>query len=184
MLEIVPYNPIWPAEFETIAAALRSGLGDLALRIDHIGSTSVPGLASKDIIDVQVTVSRFDEALIQAFQRMGYTLYADISSDHQPPGFSGPASEWEKLYFHPPASQRLNHMHVRIQGRLNQRYPILFRDYLRAHPASAAGYAALKIVLASYLSEDRKAYTTIKDPVCDIIMASAEEWARATGWSP
>jgi GrpB-like predicted nucleotidyltransferase (UPF0157 family) len=183
MIEIVAYNPNWPEAFEAIASVVKSGLGSLALRVDHIGSTSVPGLAAKDIIDVQVTVSRFDDALTQAFQALGYTLHAPISRDHQPPGYTGPESEWEKRYFQPPAGQRPTHMHVRIAGRANQRYPLLFRDYLRVHPASASAYAALKRELASYHGEDRIAYTIIKDPVCDIIMASAEEWALNTGWS-
>ena len=54
------YQSRWPDEFQTIASSLRQGLGDLALRIDHIGSPSVPGLAAKDVIDIQITVSKLD----------------------------------------------------------------------------------------------------------------------------
>ena len=114
----------------------------MALRIDHIGSTSVPGLPAKDIIDVQVSVSQLDAALDAAFLSIGYTVFPGITSDHQPPDFVGPDSEWVKRYFRPPAGQRPTHMHVRILGRANQRYALLFRDYLRSHPAVAAGYAA------------------------------------------
>ena len=71
---------------------------------------------------------------------------------------------------------------MRILGRANQRYPLLFRDYLRCHPAAAAGYEALKRVLVQYHAEDRIVYTLIKDPVCDVIMSAAEDWARQTGW--
>jgi GrpB-like predicted nucleotidyltransferase (UPF0157 family) len=181
-VEIVDYRPHWAEEFEQIAAVVRSGLGEQALRVDHIGSTSVPGLASKDVIDVQVSVARFDDALIDAFVRLGYSLHPVIQGDHRPPGASGPDSDWEKRYFDPPPGQRNTHMHVRILGRPNQRYALLFRDYLRAHPAAAAGYAALKRTLAQYMGEDRQAYTLIKDPVCDIIQSAAEDWAAATGW--
>jgi GrpB-like predicted nucleotidyltransferase (UPF0157 family) len=182
MIEIVPYNPEWPREFDKIAANVRNALGSLALRVDHIGSTSVPGLDAKDIIDVQVSVGRFDEALDAAFQSIGYILRADISSDHQPPGAVGGALDWEKRYYQPPAGQRPTHMHVRILSHANQRYPILFRDYLRTHPAVASGYAAFKRCLASYFPEDRVSYTLIKDPVCDVIIAAAEEWSQATQW--
>lgn len=183
MIEIVEYNPNWPAEFGQIAAAVHGALGEMALRIDPIGSTSVPGLPAKDIIDVQVSVSRFNEPLEAAFLSIGYTLVPGITSDHQPPNFIGPDSEWEKRYFRPPAGQRPTHMHVRILGRANQRYALLFRDYLRSHPAVAAGYAALKRVLAQYHANDNEAYTLIKDPVCDVIMGVAEEWAQAVHWS-
>lgn len=182
MIEIVPYKLEWPREFEQIADAVRGALGSLALRVDHIGSTSVPGLDAKDIIDVQVSVARFDEQLDAAFRAIGYTLRTDITSDHQPPGAEGGDSEWEKRYYQPPPGERPTHMHVRILGRANQRYPLLFRDYLRTHPAVARGYAAFKRCLASYYPEDRLTYTLIKDPVCDVIMAAAEEWSLATQW--
>jgi len=72
MPTILPYQPTWPDEYHRIAARLRRGLGDLALRIDHIGSTAVPGLAAKDIIDIQVTVAALDDALLAAFTALGY----------------------------------------------------------------------------------------------------------------
>jgi GrpB-like predicted nucleotidyltransferase (UPF0157 family) len=183
MIEIIPYTPLWPAEFEQIAARLRGALGDLAVRIDHIGSTSVPGLDAKDIIDVQITVRQFDEDLTAAFESIGSALAVENQNDHRPPGARGPDSDWEKRFFHTPAGMRRAHLHVRIQGRANQRYPLLFRDYLRAHPAAAAGYAELKRRLARYHGEDWRVYSEIKDPVCDVIMAAAEEWARDTGWT-
>ena len=70
---------------------------------------------------------------------------------------------------------------VRAAGRANQRYPLLFRDYLRAHPASAAAYAELKRRLAANL-RDLATYPDVKDPACDLIMVAAEEWARQTHW--
>ena len=93
MIEIVPYNPGWPIEFREIAGRLRQGLGDLALRIDHIGSTSVPGLDAKDIIDVQITVASLDARFAAAMADIGYTLPERIWRDHRPPRQSGPDAE-------------------------------------------------------------------------------------------
>jgi GrpB-like predicted nucleotidyltransferase (UPF0157 family) len=72
-------------------------------------------------------------------------------------------------------------VHVRIQAAANQRYPILFRDYLRAHPASAEAYAELKRRLAQHLA-DARTYPDVKDPAVDLIYLAAEAWAAATGW--
>jgi len=188
MITIVPYQSTWPAEFAEIASTLRAALGDLALRIDHIGSTSVPGLDAKDIIDIQLTVTSFDDfrPIQSALQSIGYTLDPHNISDHRPPGAFGPDSDWEKRYFRPPAHQRRTHLHVRLTGRPNQLYPLLFRDFLRTHPATASAYAALKHTLAKYHgnSDDHLPYVEIKDPVCDVIMAAAYEWAEKTGWRP
>jgi GrpB-like predicted nucleotidyltransferase (UPF0157 family) len=184
MVEIVAYRPEWPGEFDQIAGELRAALGDLALRIDHIGSTSVPGLAAKDIIDVQVTVAALEpyELLQAAFDAAGYSLRPEIVQDHRPPGARGPESDWEKRMARKPPAQRATNVHVRVAGRPNQRYALLFCDYLRACPAAAAAYAEVKRQLACYHSDDIQAYVTIKDPVCDVIMSAAEEWAAARGW--
>jgi len=72
---------------------------------------------------------------------------------------------------------------VRMAGRPNQRYPLLFRDYLRAHPASAAAYAELKRRLAEHLSDPQR-YPEVKDAAVDLIYFAAEEWAATTGWQP
>lgn len=188
MITIVPYRPSWPAEFTALAAPLRLALGEQALRIDHIGSTSVPGLDAKDIIDIQLSVRSFEafDAIQTALEGLGYSIRTGYSADHLPAGFTGPASEWEKRYFAPPASQRPTHLHVRAQGRLNQRYALLFRDYLRAHPPAAAAYAAVKRRLADYhgQSTDHTPYVEIKDPVCDLIMVAAQDWAARTAWQP
>jgi GrpB-like predicted nucleotidyltransferase (UPF0157 family) len=181
MLEIVAYKPDWPAEFDRIAAGLRMALGDLAVRIDHIGSTAVPGLAAKDVIDVQITVRALDEPLRAALTALGYVQSAGIRRDHRPPGASGPDTDWDKWYFSPPAGQRRTHTHVRVAGRPNQRYPLLFRDYLRTHPQPAGAYAELKRRLAQGLA-DPDSYPDVKDPAVDLIYFAAEDWAAATGW--
>jgi GrpB-like predicted nucleotidyltransferase (UPF0157 family) len=137
-----------------------TALGELALRIDHIGSTSIPGLDAKDIIDIQLTVSSFDDfqPVQSALEEIGFALKPDYDRDHRPPGAQGPDSDWEKRYFQPTQGQRPIHLHVRAAGRPNQRYPLLFRDYLRAHPAAAAGYASLKRVLAQLPWEQRRSH--------------------------
>ena len=87
MITIVPYDTSWPAAFIAIGRPLRMALGELALRIDHIGSNSVPGLAAKDVIDVQVTLKDFSctPQLLTAIGSLGYTLVPDITTDHLPP---------------------------------------------------------------------------------------------------
>jgi GrpB-like predicted nucleotidyltransferase (UPF0157 family) len=103
--------------------------------------------------------------------------------DHRPPGHTGPESEWQKLLFRPPPGQRRTNTHVRIQGRANQRYALLFRDFLRAHPATAGAYAELKRRLAAHLA-DPKMYPEVKDPAVDLIYFAAKVWAEDTGWAP
>lgn len=184
MIEIVPYNEQWPHEFRHIAAKLRGALGDLALRIDHIGSTSVAGLAAKDVIDVQASIMSFEviEQVRMALESIGYAMRGGFDHDHHPPRFTGADSEWEKRFFFPPAGQRRTNLHMRVLGRANQRYALLFRDYLRAHEDIAAAYAAVKLRLAHYHADDIEAYVDIKDPVCDVIMGGAERWAASVGW--
>ncbi len=182
MIVIAPYHDEWPLEFAAIAAGLREGVGVLALRIDHIGSTAVPGLPSKDILDMQLTVASLDGAVEAALTGLGYEMRAGITADHQPPGAGGPPEDWQKRLFRPPPGQRPTNLHVRVDGRPNQRYPLLFRDYLRAHPAAVEAYATLKRRLALMAGGDLGAYTDAKDPACDLIMIAAEDWAAATGW--
>ena len=183
MIEIIPYQERWPIEFQEIACKLREGLGVLALRIDHIGSTSVPGLAAKDVIDIQITVAELSHTVNAAMEALGYTQPEGVWRDHCPATIIIPELEWEKWIFRPPTGQRRTNTHVRVQGRANQRYPLLFRDYLRVHPATAGAYAALKIRLARYLS-DPKTYPEVKDPAVDLIYFAAEEWAETSGWKP
>jgi GrpB-like predicted nucleotidyltransferase (UPF0157 family) len=184
IIKIVPYNENWPREFAEIAGPLRATLGDVALRIDHIGSTSVPRLAAKDVIDIQVTVRDFDAPFEALLGSLGYIRLLAINVDHLPPQVFGPTSEWEKRYFRPPEGQRPTHLHVRAHGRANQRYALLFRDYLRTHPVAAGAYAEIKRSLARYHPENWDAYYDIKDPVCDVIWSAAEEWTQMTGWGP
>jgi GrpB-like predicted nucleotidyltransferase (UPF0157 family) len=180
-ISIVDYRPEWAAEFDTIARPIMEALGDLALRIDHIGSTAVPGLAAKDIIDVQVTVPDFTPALQAAFEGAGYARL-EFNQDHRPPTDTGPERDWEKQMYRPSASPRRINLHVRRARSRNGRYALLFRDYLRAQPLAAAAYGQVKVALARHGPADWDLYYDVKDPVCDIIMAGAEEWAATSGW--
>lgn len=181
-IEILPYLPRWRAEFQQIGQQLRQILGDAALRIDHIGSTSVPDLAAKDIIDVQISVASLDPALAAAMTAHGFPRVARITHDHRPPTDHSPDYAWSKWFFKPGAETRPINIHMRIAGNANQRYALLFRDYLRHHPLAAQAYAQVKMALARRDAEDIDFYYDVKDPVCDIIMAGAEGWAAHTGW--
>jgi GrpB-like predicted nucleotidyltransferase (UPF0157 family) len=177
---IVDYDPDWPDQFRRLAAELRHHLGEAASRIDHIGSTAVPGLAAKDVIDLQVTVAGLADAdrLAPAFQRAGY-LPTPYRHDHRPAGDTSDPTTWEKrLWRSPPGGRRVN-VHVRVAGWPNQRYALLFRDYLRARPDAAAAYARLKRGLAGQVGGDLGVYTELKDHACDLIVVAAEDWAAA-----
>lgn len=179
---IVAYQPGWPDRFLSLGRILRTALGDLALRIDHIGSTAVPGLAAKDRIDIQITVQSLDPAVESALQRAGFKRLEHITHDHLPPGATTDPAEWAKWFFAPLNPERAVNLHVRLAGRANQRYPILFRDYLRTHPAIAEAYGQVKQALVAHGVDDLDVYYDVKDPVCDIIIGGAEAWAATTGW--
>lgn len=181
--QIVDYKETWPEEFSQLASQLRTALGGLALRIDHIGSTAVPGLPAKDVIDIQITVAALNADVITAMGTLGYSLHEGNLGDHVPPGLSENSLEWEKLCFHTPPQQRRTHTHVRVIGRANQRYPLLFRDYLRSHPESAEAYARLKRMLSEHLA-DPYMYPDVKDPAVDLIYLAAEDWAKQVNWQP
>jgi GrpB-like predicted nucleotidyltransferase (UPF0157 family) len=172
-------------EFRAIGAPLRTTLGDLALRIDHIGSTSVPGVAAKDVIDIQVTVAALDaETLARALAPLGYALKPEITRDHLPPGRENVPGEWRKLFFSPPQGQRRTNLHIRQANRANQRFALLCRDFLRIDSQARGGYERVKLALARLHPDDVEAYYDVKDPVFDIILAGAEHWATATGYMP
>jgi GrpB-like predicted nucleotidyltransferase (UPF0157 family) len=141
-------------------------------------------LAAKDIIDIQITVEELMPAVENALNAAGYQRITRITQDHLPPGQSGDSDDWVKWIFKPSATQRPINAHVRLPGRANQRYALLFRDYLRAHPPIAQAYAQVKTALVKYHPEDdMDAYYDIKDPVCDIIINGAEIWAAANDWA-
>ncbi|WP_433168384.1 GrpB family protein [Kribbella sp. CA-247076] len=182
---IVRADESWPAQYEKIARAVGELLGETAQRIDHIGSTSVPGLAAKDVIDMQVTVETEPE-LDDVVERM---VAADWEvrpprRDHPVPGLPAEDLQWVKRLLVEPMYRRRVNLHVRVAGRANQRYPLLFRDYLRSHPDTAAAYGEFKRRAAALPIESTADYADLKDPVCDLIYLPAEEWAGRIGWTP
>ena len=138
-IAIVPYDPAWPGEFARERARLQAALGDLAVRIEHNGSTAVPGLAAKPVIDIQISVANLQP--LAAYARpLGSLGYVHVASedDDRCPFFHRPA-EWPHTY----------HVHVVHAGGAEERRTLAFRDYLRAHPEAARDYEALKRALAS-----------------------------------
>ena len=180
---ICDYKPSWPSEFELIRESLSQTLGLAALRIDHIGSTSVPGLGAKDVIDIQITVAELTPEIRQKMVDAGYQYWAAAAHDHVPLGEDESPHLWEKFFFYQPEGVRRTNIHVRVAGSYNQRYALLFRDYLRAHPNSARTVELIKRQLVRYHPDDEDAYYDIKDPVYDLIWDAAQDWARETGWA-
>lgn len=183
MLEIVEYRPEWPRDFERYAGMILAALGPMALRVDHIGSTSVPDMAAKDVIDIQITVRELSAEVAAALATAGFEMHSRFANDHVPPGLDTDPAQWSKMLFKQPPDQRRAHIHIRRDGHANQRYPLLFRDYLIASPATAAAYAELKRRLAAGLA-DPSNYPEVKDPAVDLIYFAALDWADRTGWRP
>jgi GrpB-like predicted nucleotidyltransferase (UPF0157 family) len=153
---IVAYDPRWPHEFEAERARISQALGALALRIDHHGSTAVPGLAAKPIIDIQVSVARLDSIATYA-QRLA------------PLGYVHMAHEDDAVcpFFHRPMQwPHTHHVHVVEAGGDEERRTLAFRDYLREHEPAAREYATLKRALAGEFgghdAPSREAYAKAK----------------------
>ena len=171
---VVPYDEGGPDLFRDLGRLLRQELGDVALRIDHVGSTSVPGLAAKPIIDVQVSVTSLTplDAFRLPLERVGFV--------HRPGG------ELSKRYFRERPGARRTHIHARRAGSFNEQFALLFRDFLRSHRDAAAAYAAVKYDLAAKFStsEERHEYVSAKGPFVWRTMQAADEWAGEVGWEP
>ena len=172
---IAPYDSEWPKLFSKLGMSLRSALGDVALRIDHIGSTSIPGLAAKPIIDVQISVLDFEptDAYRLPIEGLGF-----VFRERNP--------DLTKRYFREPLDlrERRTHIHVCRAGSWREQFALLFRDYMRVHGEDAQRYAELKYRLAEQYLEDRLGYTDAKGPFMWEIMAKADKWNQETGWRP
>ncbi|WP_245601571.1 GrpB family protein [Hamadaea tsunoensis] len=183
---VVGYDDRWPDRARALIAELADSLGPRALRIDHIGSTAIAGMAAKDLLDLQVSVAALDpaaKAFDEPLARLGFAR-TPFQQDHVPAGSADAPDRWAKRYWH-----RHHHpagdvnLHVRVAGAPNERLALLFRDWFRAHPAAVPAYASFKRVLADSVA-DRDAYTDVKDPVVDLVVGVAEQWAADTGWQP
>jgi GrpB-like predicted nucleotidyltransferase (UPF0157 family) len=174
------HDEAWEARAAAVIERLRARLGPSALRIEHIGSTAIPGMAAKDVLDLQVSVADLDRAArdfdaplrAEGFERLPY------ERDHVPAGLTDDPARWAKRFW---KREGVN-LHVRLAGSPNERLALLFRDWMRAHPGAVAAYGAFKTALAAAVPHE--AYTEIKDPVVDLVIAAAEPWAQATGWTP
>ncbi|MBU2862220.1 GrpB family protein [Reinekea forsetii] len=181
-IQIVPYTPKWKEEYEAIRALLIDSLGDGIQRIDHIGSTSLVHLAAKDVIDIQITIEDLENKnIIKALESLGFVHLPEIKFDNLV-GFSTSSNELKKHFFRAHSGERRVHIHVRESGRVNQEYPILFRDFLRANSDVKEAYEQVKLELARRFPHDSKAYYAIKDPYMDTIYKAAKIWAREVGW--
>jgi len=172
-VEIAEYDALWPRLFEERGERLRQALGDAALRIDHIGSTSIPGLAAKPVLDIQISVAAFEPLAVfrEPLEALGYVFRADNI-------------ERTKRYFRETPGTRREHLHVRQAGSWGEQFALLFRDYMRTHPDEAAQYASLKRVLAKHYRQDRHGYTEGKGPFVWRVMQRATDWSQEIGWEP
>lgn len=172
-VRISHYDPAWHRAFAETGAAMRAVLRDVALRIDHIGSTSVSGLAAKPIIDIQISVNSFEPsaAFRRPLEQLGYV-------------YRPQSTERTKRYFRESAGCRRTHVHVRLAGSFSEQFALLFRDFLRSDPGAAKEYEGVKRRLAEQHRTDRHGYTEAKVPYLWDIIRRADSWAQRTGWTP
>lgn len=173
---IVPYDPSWPDQADRVLARLRTACGHGAQRVDHIGSTAVPGLAAKDVIDVQVTVDSLATAdeLGDALLAAGYPRVGTITGDV---AHTDDAAMWEKRFHASADPGRPTNVHLRVAGRANQQFALLFPAWLTANPQAAEEYAAVKRAAL-----DATDYAEAKEPWLDDAYRRAWQWAQDTGW--
>ena len=164
---VVEYDPRWPSLFEEEKARLLGVVGDQIEEIQHIGSTAVPGLGAKPIIDIQVSLR--DLVLVQRcvgpLESIGY----EYLGEYGVPG---------RHFFHKPArrpfSERTQNLQIVEKGGEQWRKVLLFRDYLRAHPEVSQQYHLLKKGLASRFGADRDGYTEAKTAFVHSVLEKAE----------
>ena len=172
--DLVPYDPNWPAMFEEEAIRLRSTLGAVAVRVDHHGSTAVPGLSAKPILDIQVSVINLDpfDAFGEPLKALGY-VHVPHADDAFCPFFHRP-SAWPHTH----------HVHVVRAGGSEERRTLAFRDYLRTHGEIAREYEELKHRLIRELhpsdTPSREAYAVAKTDFVERVIALALSAADRT----
>ena len=165
---LVDYRPDWPAAFRREREKIVRALGATARRVDHIGSTAVPGLVAKPIIDIDLSVPDADDeaAYLPGLQAAGFHLRV------REPGHRMVRT-----------ADRGVQVHVCPAGSDWERRHLLFRDRLRHDPADRSAYARLKQELAAREWPDLNAYAAAKGTLIAEIMVRAEDWAQATGWA-
>ncbi|MEU4672553.1 dephospho-CoA kinase [Amycolatopsis sp. NPDC023774] len=182
---IAPYDSTWPLQAERRLARLRQIAGERLLRADHIGSTAVPGLPAKDVLDLQLTVPTpaDADALAEPLADAGFPrLEGDWWDDPQ----DGSAALWPKRLHVGADPKRPVNLHVRTVETPAWRLALLFRDWIRAHPAERDAYAAVKEQLAREHSADGTVadYADAKQGWINDAFTRAEVWAGQTSWQP
>ena len=168
-VRIVPYDSNWPRQFETVAAELRDALGPLLVHVEHIGSTAVPGLAAKPVIDVMGFVPTFQAgfAAVEPLVALGFESMGEF-------GIPG-----RHLFTRSRQDIRTHNLHVFAAsegpGGDQPRHELVFRDALRMHPSVAEEYGALKVRLAERFRNHRAAYTEAKTAFITSVVARAAE---------
>jgi GrpB-like predicted nucleotidyltransferase (UPF0157 family) len=163
---VVPYNPDWPVQFRAEAAKIAAIFGPDLVSIHHIGSTSVPGLSAKPIIDMMPVVRDIEgvDLFNPAMIRLGY----------QPRGEYGIPGR--RYFVKGSDANRTHHIHIFALGNPEVNRHLDFRDYLIAHPAEAQQYAALKAELARQFPHDIEGYMAGKDDFIKETIQKAQQW--------
>ena len=166
---IQDYDPRWPHLFEALRSRIESVIHGMAAAVEHVGSTAVPGLAAKPVIDIDVLL-RSDTDLPVVIARL-----ASIGYEHR-----GDLGVTGREAFRTPPSDVPHHLYVCPSNSSEYKRHILFRDYLRAHPVDANSYASLKRELVRTLGHDREAYTKAKSGFVAEILRRVDKIATNT----
>jgi dephospho-CoA kinase len=181
---VVPYDDSWLVQAERLLARIRLAAGERAVRVDHIGSTSVPGLPAKDILDLQLTVSTLDEAdaVSDALSDAGFVRAAGEWWDDP----QDDSAAWPKRFHYGADPGRPVNLHVRSQETPAWRLALLFAEWLRQNPAERDAYADVKRKLADAHAGDGtvEAYTAEKQIWVNAAFDRAETWATHHPWTP
>ncbi|WP_026361540.1 dephospho-CoA kinase [Amycolatopsis nigrescens] len=182
---IAPYDETWPAQAERAMARIRAALGGTTGRVDHIGSTSVPGLPAKDVLDLQVTVSTLEDAdaIADGLTEAGFPRQAGEWWDVPQDGSDQP---WPKRFHTGGDPGRPVNLHVRSTETPAWRLALLFAAWLRDRPEEREAYAEVKYRLAGAHTTDPSVdgYAEEKQGWVDAAFVRAERWAAETGWTP
>ncbi|MDP2860788.1 MAG: GrpB family protein [bacterium] len=173
-VKLVPHNPKWSELFEQEKQLLKNTFGDIIIAIEHIGSTAIPGIPTKPIIDMDIGVESLEVArnMKEKFEKLGY--------EHRPfvPGHIKEESKWQELYVKGPEAKRTHHAHITVYGNSHWKNDLLFRDYLRKNSARAKQYAELKQELAEKYADDRETYTKNKEQLINDTLETAKKESR------
>ncbi|MHB8184883.1 MAG: dephospho-CoA kinase [Dermatophilaceae bacterium] len=181
---LVAYDDSWPSAAARLIHRITVVLGERAVAVEHIGSTSVPGLTAKDVIDLQVGVRRISDAdapeLVKALADKGFPRVEGNDQDTVHPWAPEPSS-WGKRFHGSADPGRVAHVHIREHGSPGWEIALLFRDWLVDDPTERDQYADLKRALAQ-TAASTTGYTMAKEPWIASALERARVWARHTGW--